>query len=1611
MTGFAPKKRTYLASRFKRNLEAAGFNFLRRQNRLSSEATLDADVVVKALNGSLDAAAQSVRGDKSTSRKKTSGAGVEEVEKEVRFDPNGTRDPGQVLKLHVTAQDLENPNDNWGWVDRAEPPSPEKRRANMQEALEWRASRPKIRVRSFEQDPRTGKPIPDTAQEIDIKSLGRTIKDILPGTHLAGRAARGLGLIVDADGKFRCPPGTPAANQFTDSFGTNCFKPVGGMRSAVGRIAGSLGRHSSALFLGDPAVREKKKNDLASRRAAEALAGGAIGSSRSAQRAMKRRNRAIQRLMDKFNITAGPEMNEDMWSLLEALAENDFPDLDWKGIFTGPDGEPMWDDGLTPRENVEALRAKIVDDMVWFISRQTKTAYKTNRDEYDRGTKEAMKLVDELVARQESAMRGVLGTLLHKAEHDPAFATMKVLAFRAWDPDDELTKAGSTGGLDSYWGTDGEVKPLYGFDVDRATGRTEAFTGEGMGVEVLFNPTAMALRPFMQLGNYDKDGNEIPFLERDGNRSAKPPLLEISTDGRDPQTGKTEAEKWQAIHDFLLHTSKINGFVDKYAMDISAAAHGGALEMYAAHVAYHEFAHVKQYAQISQRVLEAFDRNGGEFKLRSGEVLTGPPEKWSNGQWAQVLDQVMGEALAPGVEVDFPPIGVEAFEGSMLHILAGQNYQTYVQKWLAKSGDRLLDDLEPGKKPPPGLTILVMEGLADIAALRDMGVIDGDNIDEVLDWMDDDIDEARLGIAEFDIPHRPRRVDELADMGEPPWETADDLPPGYAVTPSGTIVPTGTERRKAGGNIDAIREAINRETGARSRRGPEPYVPGKSPASDLRPPENWTDGEDGVYDPSTGSTISDKRVDSQGRIWQWWPGSLGGSSGRWSLSDGEWVDNPDDPNGFQVWKVDPDFDWSTVKPYEPEEEKPEVIKPYDPDSFDPRPDGRFPGGRPRPGPDGSGRPKPFKPFDPDILRELAERRPPRTDADAWAQWTSQVRDTPFGTSFLTAMSGGGGSGEHREKRISHLDKELRKNRIQQDRLQRQMERERDREPEFRPDDPLPNFVVPRPGEPMPIRPGSDFPEERLEPRYRPRRGEPALRMAEITEEHERLKTARSAMVKERKQLIRERNPISREGLRSVKMSRTSDDPDVAENMQSRNADILERTQETAFNAPDGWGDKYTADRRYTHMPPIQNRRRSLEDHHQKLEESLTDLEELSRAGQIWGPNDDVIEIDPQVSEFMSTRTREQVGETIAKAAMTWHRGFDRRPRVALDAEELDNLITSGKHTRPDIPEGDNSAVAMRKYYDLRNGFDINTPTSDRPVSGHLYHAAHDDTVNDLITSLDGPNLERLPDFFDPQGPAPWGDSAQMGGDIDVVLRPEVSNRTHYGFGDAMARGAIPVPMNSNNADEILAANTPRWNQGTENGPFSNTRKMHDLLKAGVTGNYRDLNSDGEHHEAQILGGIELDDVEFVRYPVNKLNWRNQQLTDTDIGTRDKSTRQGLRDAGFSESEINYFYEAIRDGRVSGLRNVNWLRQNIAARKAIERFEQIGLDVKFTNPDGIDLLNVDTFNVPEIGIIGTDTTEIIRQRIRLEIVNNAKELLVDLRREMKPSRNNPVGVLV
>lgn len=77
--------------------------------------------------------------------------------------------------------------------------------------------------------------------------LGPTLKDN-DGLQTVGmRAARAAGVIVDALGKLRCPPGTPNANQFTDMQMSNCMTPSAG---SIRETAKKLGARADKLVDG-----------------------------------------------------------------------------------------------------------------------------------------------------------------------------------------------------------------------------------------------------------------------------------------------------------------------------------------------------------------------------------------------------------------------------------------------------------------------------------------------------------------------------------------------------------------------------------------------------------------------------------------------------------------------------------------------------------------------------------------------------------------------------------------------------------------------------------------------------------------------------------------------------------------------------------------------------------------------------------------------------------------------------------------------------------------------------------------------------------------------------------------------------------------------------------------------------------------------------------------------------------------------------------------------------------------------------------------------------------------------------------------------------------------
>ncbi|MDP7637669.1 MAG: hypothetical protein QF577_08990, partial [Phycisphaerae bacterium] len=180
---------------------------------MSKSRVLDPDYAVKVLSP-----------EERESEKRVPGGYIKPPE--VRFDPKGVRQPGQILKLHVTAKDVldESEKPNFGWVD---PPAP----VDPLEEIRRFAAEPKIRIREYDIDPRTGGADLENFQDLNVKSLGDKIGGA--GRSLMGRAARKLGLLVDDQGKFRCPPGTPNANQFTDISGSTCYPSLGRVRGGI----------------------------------------------------------------------------------------------------------------------------------------------------------------------------------------------------------------------------------------------------------------------------------------------------------------------------------------------------------------------------------------------------------------------------------------------------------------------------------------------------------------------------------------------------------------------------------------------------------------------------------------------------------------------------------------------------------------------------------------------------------------------------------------------------------------------------------------------------------------------------------------------------------------------------------------------------------------------------------------------------------------------------------------------------------------------------------------------------------------------------------------------------------------------------------------------------------------------------------------------------------------------------------------------------------------------------------------------------------------------------------------------------------------------------------
>ena len=785
MADFAHLRRVIVSQRLtrgRRDFNTAALDFRAQQHLLSKSRVLDPDYAIKVLSPD----------EERESEKRVPGGYTKPPE--IRFDPKATRKPGQILKLHVTAEDMldESEKPNFGWVD---PPAP----VDSFETVRRLAREPKIQIREYDIDPRTGGADRNDYQDIELKSLGDKIGG--GGRSLIGRAARKLGMVVDDLGKFRCPPGTPNANQFTDITGSTCFPSLGRVQETIDHLLNRMGINWGAnpyhgvpddvaqrIGLGWTA---EEAHNLAQMSVAEQMQAGVADARRRGVRTveqLKRHQAGLEKNVKKFATKRGNELPDDLhadpratYKALRGLMRETINNGEWTN---GSDhhGDPHpppkltitsfaghakrrlkpGEDGFDP--DTITLVDLSDDEMEYLLTKELIDAVRILEDPGSTPATDLLHLDGRGVTRaewKEYEKRGELYDAVEKLRENwlvnangAMFAHLEML--------DRDLRTGS-----NRAGVVGEL--VLGTDRHLGMGTGGITRGPGQPARITINSVDATFKQY-----YDVPAGKISQI--------------ISTgDG-------LEGKKWDKLHKFLKDQQHMSPyrFLDKMRTEHSQDLAEGMLRSRfagAMQVTYHEYTHAQQHDIFFERVASKLSADG-KYTIHKPIGYTDPharpPTTWRDpkgnlrrgeGNWTgdsremslypeqhhlddpefegaeegvafshwtnqDLEDAVVSEMFAPP-DNDFPPGDMPLMKDSMLDLLAGQRLkgirdrqQRGAQGWIdpADTGGPLLKETRERQRQRERL--MYIEATAELSAQKQMGIIGGPVVDGHLSYLD-----------------------------------------------------------------------------------------------------------------------------------------------------------------------------------------------------------------------------------------------------------------------------------------------------------------------------------------------------------------------------------------------------------------------------------------------------------------------------------------------------------------------------------------------------------------------------------------------------------------------------------------------------------------------------------------------------------------------------------------------------------------------------------------------------------------------------------------------------------------------------------------------------------
>ena len=401
-------------------------------------------------------------------------------------------------------------------------------------------------------------------------------------------------------------------------------------------------------------------------------------------------------------------------------------------------------------------------------------------------------------------------------------------------------------------------------------------------------------------------------------------------------------------------------------------------------------------------------------------------------------------------------------------------------------------------------------------------------------------------------------------------------------------------------------------------------------------------------------------------------------------------------------------------------------------------------------------------------------------------------------------------------------------------------------------------------------------------------------------------------------------------------------------------------------------------------------------------------------------------IDSEIQTIIGDMDERSVSQMIDSVAVDFHEGVDRRPRLRMSDSELAKVISDGGRHYKD--QGHFSS-AERSYQSLI-GIHPDTDDLDRPVSGYVVHPAQDLAARTEMRRR-GVQIGDAPIEW-PAGSNPHGD-IDADGDIEVLLKPEVSGRTAYGMGYGIDNRTRPVWLNSSDNAAISEA-IVHVDPATD--PEGSQKRVLNALSAAADGDLGYLTDTGsvkpvatsqnERTEnfgkrlsthakeskpqrlgAHIMGGFVNEEIAEIRYPWSKVANSSSDVDISDVVNKEPVSDR-LRRLGFTDQEIEYFY------KVNGDRSLDYISSSTMAslkdyRKALaiqEDYKKRGIsNVSFMHPAGLDPLDVSSY-APDPKAT-TTIEEALAKAINQEVDEMLEKMLKQVRKtrgklwEMKP----------